>query len=512
MNQEKKPWLKLLQAIFQIVVDEQRSYVKKASGSSATSPALKRLKDASQAVRLIIEKCASDIPRKAFKAVFSHIVSIIVLKGRLFEPVALDYLRALRALVEYRPHLEHLETKQWTQAVALLFSGALGDNIRSYELVEGDHNDSGDTNGRNQDDEQHEDDDVEVDELVDSESEPGPSSRSRNRPTPAARKRKASALRQTGAAASASASSSSRGVTPNLYRSASQDVIEIMGCIETFFRSSSSPFMEFVDILLAKFTRFLRAYPSETSAHLPALRALNLLVDAVFFNAKVSLERSAVELWPHLLMLWTTKNILVKEQLVMLFTSLQPFLVYRSGMSYANLVQDLYHQILVEPDNRWGVENLDLYVVEFGMRREKTPNSPMARLAPFENILMRAASSFTPASALTWAMYELGAACLAHLIEVAQSLQPDVPPTPVSKGKGKKRKVSGDVPQGSINKKDTDSPMSLDIFYLYKACRTAREPSERSTGKRKAFTSAATPYARFPVGSVSDHDPCRSSI
>jgi ataxia telangiectasia mutated family protein len=383
-------------------VDEQRNHAKKAVGTA--SPALKRLKDGAQVVRLIIEKCAADLPRKAVKAVFSHIVSIIVLKGQLFEPVSLEYLKSLRSIISYRPHLDHLETKQWTHAVALCFAGALGDPIKSQDIVE--------------DAMMEKDDDTEM-------TQSAGSSNGRSKKRKAAGPLRLTPVDEDGY----------RSGSPAGFRSAGQDVIELMACIDAFFRSPASPFLACGEALLAKFIRFFRVFPSETSAHLPALTALNRLVQELYYNAKTALEKSSVILWPFLLSLWYTKNAIVKEQLVILLNRLLPFLLYRSDGSHTQLVQDLYNHILAEPENRWRSEDLDIDNLEMGEVSEQ------AKSRAFGNSLFRLSHGVTSAHVLSWATLQLGALCLSHLQGASQSLRPDLPPTP-SSSRSKKRKVS----------------------------------------------------------------------
>ena len=392
INQEPKRWLKLLQAVFQIVVDDQKAYVKKPMPAG-----LKRLKDSAQVVRVIIEKASSDIPKKAFRAVFDHIVSIVVVRGELFEPVALEYLKSLRTVLAYQPHLDHLEPKQWTHAVSLAFSVTLGDPIRSYDIT---------------DDKFDDDEDTEMTESATATQ---------------SRKRKAA-----GPLLKVAADESSyRTGSPANFRSAGQDVIELMGCVEVLFSASSAPLMEYGEALLSKFTRFFRTFPNETSAHLPAVIALNRLVQELYYNSKALLATACVHIWPIILAIWPTKNSTLKEQIVLLASALLPFLIHREGPSQTPLVQSLYELCLSEAESRWGIETLEIDHLVMGTNLNAS--------AVFQHCVFAAGHGFTASHALSWQLLELGALCLRHLDDVAKSLNPDHPPTPASKGK--KRRV-----------------------------------------------------------------------
>lgn len=367
MNRDKKQWLRFLQTIFQIVIDEQRAYV-----SKSTAPALKRLKDAAQAVRMIIERAAADIPRKAFKAVFSHILSIIVVQAKLFEPIALEYLKALRACVAFPPHLDHLDVKLWNHAVSTCFSAVLGDTIKGYELV----------------------DDHAMD--VDDDDE----DRSSNA-TQRSKKRKVNGTFRLAPTDSENFSFSQTGYT----YSASQNTIELCSCIEAFFKSSQAPLVSKGGVLLSKFTRFFRSFPHETTAHQSMLAALNRLLNDLEFNNKSLLEKAVSHLWPPMVALWNTKSNALKEQLVMATTLLLPYTFLLEGCSLAN---SLYNATLTEIENRWGAEPLDLDSLALNCSAPGQDNLPHHG---FSTRLFHAGSTFDFQQVLSWTILNLSAAC-----------------------------------------------------------------------------------------------------
>lgn len=392
INNEPKRWLRLLQAVFQIVVDDQKSFIKKP-----TPAGLKRLRDSAQVSRTIIEKATPDIPKKAFRAVLDHIVSIIVVKGELFEPISLEYIKSLRTVLGYQPHLDHLEPKQWTHAVSLAFSVILGDPVRGYDIIEDKFDDDEDT------------------EMTQSAA------------AMQSRKRKAAGplLKVS------NEESGSRGGSPASFRSAGQDIIELMGCVEALFGASAAPLMDHAEALLSKFLRFFRAFPAGTSAHLPAIGALNRLIQQLYFNNKSMISNACVHIWPTLAVLWPTKNATLKEQVVLLASSLLPFVIHRDGPAQTSLVQELYGLCLFEPETRWGIEALDLDHLALGEIQGPQSHS-------FALSLLQPGHCFASTHALSWAVVELAGACLRHLDTLSRSVQPDVPPTPSNKGKRRK--------------------------------------------------------------------------
>lgn len=389
MNEDRKQWLKFLQYIFQIVVDEQRAYV-----SKPTTPALKRLKDAAQAVRLIIEKAAADIPRKAFRAVFNHILSIIVVRNQLFEPIALEYLKALRASINYPPHLDHLDTKQWTHAVSVCFSAILGDPIRDHQLSDDHALDE-------------EDDEDQVSTQL------------------ASKKRKAGNVHR--ASSTATDATSASGSSQKKSRlSASQDIIELCGCIEAFFGSSQAPLVVHGDALLSKLVRFFDTFANETTAHLSMMTALNRLLGELEFNRKALIEKAVGRLWPVVVAMWHSKNVAMKEQLVMAATLLLPYTSALESERQALLASDLYFATLIDVESRWGTEVLDLHALSLCCTRQTGASRP---LHGFTTSQFQAGPAFDFQQALAWTVIHLCASCLRQVARSASNVGVE-PPTP----------------------------------------------------------------------------------
>lgn len=370
INEDRKQWLKFLQSVFQIVVDEQRAYV-----SKPTTPALKRLKDAAQAVRLIIEKAAADIPRKAFKAVFNHILSIIVVRGQLFEPVALEYLKALRASVSYQPHLDHLEHKQWTHAVSTCFSAILGDFIRGYEIVD--------------------------DFMMDVDDDQDESSTKANK-----KRKSASSSRASSSATEGTGSSQNKA-----HNSASQDIIELCGCIDALFRSSQAPLLANAEGLLSKFLRFFGSFPNETTAHLSMTTALNRLLVELEFNRKSLVEKGVFQLSSTLVTLWHTKNVAMKEQLVISATLLLPYIGALEDEKRVSLASNLYLATLADVETRWGSDVLDLNAMTLNCSQSIPGSGPDHG---FAMSMFQAGPAFDFQQALAWTVIRLCACCLSH--------------------------------------------------------------------------------------------------
>lgn len=106
-----RAWLVIFQALFTCVLNEKSSLTTKKSSSKSvsSSAALKRLGDAAAAVRWLTERAVQRLNKKVVKPLLAHLMQTMVHQGELLMPVALDYIKAIRCVVGFPPHLEHLD-------------------------------------------------------------------------------------------------------------------------------------------------------------------------------------------------------------------------------------------------------------------------------------------------------------------------------------------------------------------------------------------------------------------
>lgn len=380
-------WLRSLQDLFNLVIEERNGILRKHS-----APAEKRLEQAATLVRWVVEKVHLVLSRKARKAVFAHLVQMIPVKGKL-QGYALTYLRTIRHLLSYPPHLEHLHSDVWTDIVALCFAGVLGDKIRiGKEYIENAAMDVG------------EDGVFEGSLRLTDEDDREPVTR----------------------------------------KTASQEDIELVACIETAFRSKSAPFLQYSTVIFRKFLRFFRQFESETTAHLPALTALVRAFAELDLNDQEAMRELGPQLWPHILELWSTKNASLKEQVVMALRYLSPFVTFQSPDESLvdTKIKPLFDAILSEPTIRWRESfELDLDLLRVGVDAGSgATTQPQA----FHSSTFRIGSGFSEKQAVAWVLLELGADCLAKLYVLSEVVRPvaDLSPTPKGSGRNKRRKVS----------------------------------------------------------------------
>lgn len=103
-----RAWLVVFQALFTSVLNEKSALSKKSKNTSSAA-AQRRLSDAAAAVRWLTERAVQRLNRKVVKPLLVHLIQTMVYQGELLMPVALDYIKAIRCIVAWAPHLEHLD-------------------------------------------------------------------------------------------------------------------------------------------------------------------------------------------------------------------------------------------------------------------------------------------------------------------------------------------------------------------------------------------------------------------
>ncbi|GAA5938292.1 hypothetical protein JCM10213_003256 [Rhodosporidiobolus nylandii] len=464
-------WLAALQTLFHVVLTERNAWAAKKPPSAAVE---KRLDDAAQLVRFCVEKSVQQVSRKTAKAVVNHLTQMIASGGsssssssRDLPPYALTYLKALRAVLSHPPHLEHLDEKQWTDVVALCFSGALGDKIKIGQEF-------ADENAM---------------ELDDDASLPRGALRNG---TP-----RAAGSDEDELAPSASTSRGGRGKSRrDEKRTATPVEIELLHVLDCAFRAHSAPFLPYAHAILSKFLRFFARFPGETSAHLPALSALNRALQELDLNDQKSMRRIGARMWGSLVGLWQTKSAGTKEMVVVALRLLFPFVVpspatlavaaagggggaaredERDG---ARKARELYDAVLSEPGIRWReAYELDIDVLRLGVSPPSpTPSSssssaPQAGERAFHAQTFRLASGFDDKHAVAWATVELGAMALARVAEVGEEErgrdEMDVDEEAGSeRRRGKRRKVEDPLTQLLDSLVDASLPVNTVTFRL----------------------------------------------
>ena len=407
-------WLTLFQALFVTVKLEKDVYERALSKPSGPTAAVtKRLAEATSVVRWLTERSVERLNKGARNALFNHLSQTMVRSGRLFEPVALDYVKALRCLVGYPPHLGHMDDSLWIDLVKLSLNVILGRSVISF---------LGDFAEEEEEDYRRA---VSSDSDMYADEEPGTST-----PKSVKKRRRADSV---SSPPPVSKTSSSRTLQP-----VSLVQIEFTGLLATLLQSSSAPLLHpehdyLPSAILNGLQEFLVRYPSDTSLHQDYLTSLSATLSHLELNRRELVSKFAWKSWDSLVGIWTTKNRGMKEVLVAILKTLFPHVsIGKFGSDsdelrsladgiYGDGLWKLWHTLDAEAESRWGVELLSQDTLRLqvqcpdDLRFDSSSGAFTART-------FRSFSHFDSGQALAWAVLELQADCAEKVIFLLSSV------------------------------------------------------------------------------------------
>ncbi len=318
-KQDGKAWLKTFQALFGCVLAEKAACIRKGSFADAQPISIARLQRAAQMLRSLVEKAASLLTRKVVKALVAHILQMLDHRGTLLRPIAPAYTSALCAILKHQHHVDHLDPEDWWAAASLCFDILLGRDLNGTAAT----------------------------------SNPAAWLASIPTVTLGASHKRGLSLED--------------AVTAECLR-------HLMACTVAPLLGSEGHGID----LLSDYTRFLLTFPTESSAHLPAMTGLVMLLEHLELNHTREVICSAIALRHILLSLWKTKNHLLKIQILLLFRivvsplascAIKEFeIVPPQDMATltslrsdaAALLESIYDALLRDPDTRWALDSLRL--------------------------------------------------------------------------------------------------------------------------------------------------------
>ncbi|CAO1627123.1 unnamed protein product [Jaminaea pallidilutea] len=378
-------WLTVYQALSAAVLVEKQACTRKGDPSSAPAAAVNRLAANAQTLRWLVETTVHFVERKTLKSLVSHIVQMLNHNGRLLQPVALDYLKAMRAVLAYPPHRNSLDPDQWTRVASLCFNVVL--------------------------------------------------SRPLDRDLP----------RWKGFA------DLSEELQQESGRALGLEDIEEMSCLEELMSSDNAPLcgQDRVGLrCLAQYSSFLDRFPSESTAHLPALSGLTRLLRDVELSYHTVVQEFARRHWKTLVALWDSKSKPLKEYIIIALRILIPHVLADPGMNddstYAGEVSDLLlfsvRQLLKDSTHRVSIGALSTEHLQLQLRESEHD----AR--PFQCSTFASGRTFESSQALSWLTLEL----LSDLVAKSQQLEATTAQQPLSTEKRRE----DDTPRSDLEEDD----------------------------------------------------------
>ncbi|SPO28872.1 related to TEL1 - telomere length control protein [Ustilago trichophora] len=323
-KQDGKAWLKTFQSLFACVLAEKAACIRKGSFHDAQPIAIARLQRAAQMLRSLVDKAAPLLTRKVVKALVTHILQMLNHRGNLFHPVAPAYTSALCSILKHQHHVDHLDPEDCSAAASLCFGILLGRDLNATAATS------------------------------------NPQEWLATIPS------------------SVASGAQRRGLSL-------EDAVTAE-CLRYLMACSVAPLLGPDGLalsLLADYTRFLLTFPVESSAHLPTITGLVLLLEHLELNNTRELVFAALSLRNVLLGLWKTKNPLLKIQLLLLLRIVVPLMASSANkQSEIGLPQDpaashslrtesiaflelVYDILLRDPDTRWALEPLRIDALVF---------------------------------------------------------------------------------------------------------------------------------------------------
>jgi ataxia telangiectasia mutated family protein len=104
---------RIYETLFGVVVAEKNAYAT-AKTPTLKSAASNRLSLCASVLRLAVEVGVASVRLKTVKALLDHFIETIYLPGgAICEPLALEYPKAMHAVLAYPPHVAHLPKAEW---------------------------------------------------------------------------------------------------------------------------------------------------------------------------------------------------------------------------------------------------------------------------------------------------------------------------------------------------------------------------------------------------------------
>lgn len=508
---DRGSWLYVLQAVFGCVGVERAAAIKAMGGgaggaktgqevsssttttTTTTAAALRtanaRLQDAASLTRWLIDRAIPYMTKRTVVTVCAHLVQSMIHRGRLLSPIALDYIRALKALVSDQAHLDHLDEQAWKRLMAVCLDALTGRELsfqhddweEEAEVLEEEAAVAAeqDASARPAKRRRIIDSDDEDEEIL---VEP-PSSTSM---TPRASQRLAappsSALRVRGTQATQSTNRRSTSTDPSQGSMATMltpEIIELASIVPILLTAAQAPILpppRPADrpvgsggnrnvpnrggcglAILVRCAEFLSAHRAETSCHRSVVAAIMAVLRDVELNYPRQVAAIASKLFPRLVDLWGTRDEELRDWLLMAYRILLPFLRQGgpvpggshkiSSISLAAL-SCLVENLPRDAGVKRGLVPLDMSLLTLRLNVDGRAVGPDN---PFSTAVMLAAPEMTPAMATTWLALEVQADSIIELHRHFQ-LQPNAAPSgasstpsfPPTATAGRIRKTVGD--------------------------------------------------------------------
>lgn len=382
---------KLLDALIYVVRVEKGNLRK---GSAQTAG--KRAEEAARAVRHLVENVSTSLDKREVANLCNGLRAQLISDRVPCPHIALDFLKALKHVLSYRPHLNQFNKDGWVEIVSLCFNvileNSLGNNLFNSE-------DADESTGQSSDEE---DDELPV----------VPENKKRRRPN------------------------DHGGGTPlkraRMQMSVSSEQVECASILAELLQSTTFPitsqkFKDLPSALLRSLQEFGEKYPTESSLLYDYLKSVTSILEHLAYNEVQEVRRFAQSTRRIFTNLLGLKDRRLKEQLLIILRLLLPFVAPmecdiiqsqptgRGNFEVVDAMNELWKALDNESKAKWGPNELDLDSLRLELLDPSIPSSSDVGDNPFVATTFRAGWNFSSSQALSWAMIELQADCGKHV-------------------------------------------------------------------------------------------------
>ncbi|KAK0535926.1 Serine/threonine-protein kinase tel1 [Tilletia horrida] len=427
-----------------VSADKQAVLRKHTRWQDAGATALSRLRDSAHAVRWLVEQANTFFNQPCLQTLVMHIFTIINDRGALFEPIALDYTKALSALLSHPPHVQHLTADLWSHSVAFCFNAILGDKLNAPlpSQLEDEHW-------------------TQPSLLSAKDSESDSASNSRPHPT-----------------------------VPR--KDAGPEILSLVSSLAGLVSSKSAPLLtdkRGVGVLY-RLATFFEVFPSPTSAHAEAIRCANAVLLDLHLNERRTTMLFVGRVWHTIIPFLPTRLKPLKEQVISFAIIGLPILAspYLAAPSAGAQDEDetnsrkinatkLLHQLLIaESQSRGGVEELACESLRLTIANASAEVQSYRISPALSTSTAQCARHWSAQNTLSWASLQLLADTTAYLTcwalhdmaamdsyedggENEAQLEEQVQPS--SKKLGKRPERSADLDRFSPVKRSPSAPSAM---------------------------------------------------
>jgi len=368
-NLSDKTWHSLFEALFECAHTERTSYLRHVKGSQRSVET--RLESCASTLRAVVEVGVTKLRNKTVRALIDHILQTLPISDGYCGPLSVDYLKVLRIVFQYQPHVEHLreykknadsEYQEWSEIVEFCV-----DAINYYAG----HTDSG------------------------------------NSDTPLSTGRSLLQIPTTSADFSTkSVVVDSMPKSPRLGRSLVQ-LEELVSCIRYLTNVTNAPVPKKATVVLNALVKFLQTTRSVGRAHHHAISAINSVLTRIIPHSIEAAQQAVLQILPLIKDLWLSKSATFRDEMLASLVLARSHVMNVLGMSDVGMSDHL--------ENVDGL--LDVLVLDYARRSEreqlalddlslKAQTTHQAKSIPLQNIGFRLRSGNLKGEA-SWTLVEL---------------------------------------------------------------------------------------------------------